>query len=363
MSGEARTPLRRGLGRGLSALIPAAGKEDPPPSPAATTEVGSPAAAAAAEGRVFEVALDLVVPMREQPRSEFDADALEELARSISESGVLQPLLVRPIEDGRFGLIAGERRLRASRLAGKATVPVLVRDASELQAFELALVENIQREDLNPIEEAEAFRRLMDEFGLTQDDAARRVGKSRSTVANATRLLKLGRPIQDLIRSGGLSAGHARAVLSLPEAHHAELAERIVTEGLSVRAAEEFARAIREGRDPRPVEVEALAPPVAPSADETAGDALPAGAHDGHDEVASLDAIHDPRRGTTRPAPPRPRQPEPELRPALRDVQRRLQQHFGTRVVIAPRADGSGVLEIHFANDEVLQGVLDTIFF
>jgi ParB family chromosome partitioning protein len=179
-----------------------------------------------------------------QPREVFADDALRDLADSIREKGLLQPLLVRRVANG-FQLIAGERRFRAAQLAQLDSVPVLVRDVPDGESLELALIENIQREDLNAIEEARAYKRLLDEFGLTQEDVARRVGKSRSAVANSVRLLQLPEEIQEQIRSGLLSAGHARSLLSLPAPARAAAAKTIAQRGLSVRDAEHLHRRAR----------------------------------------------------------------------------------------------------------------------
>lgn len=184
-----------------------------------------------------------IEPNREQPRKDFDDAALGELADSIAKYGVLQPLLVRPLNGGGYQLIAGERRWRASRLAGLTEVPVVVREMTDEEAAALALIENLQREDLNPLEEAFGFRKLMDDFGLTQEEAAEKVGKSRPAVANALRLLKLPEAILDLVRSGELSAGHARALLSFPtQEQMLETAQLIMEKGLSVRETERLAK-------------------------------------------------------------------------------------------------------------------------
>lgn len=184
-----------------------------------------------------------IEPNREQPRKDFDDEALGELADSIAKYGVLQPLLVRPMNGGGYQLIAGERRWRASRLAGLTEVPVVVREMTDEEAAALALIENLQREDLNPLEEAFGFRKLMDDFQLTQEEAAEKVGKSRPAVANALRLLKLPEAVLELVRTGKLSAGHARALLSFPtEEQMLETAQLIMDKGLSVRETEKLAK-------------------------------------------------------------------------------------------------------------------------
>jgi ParB family chromosome partitioning protein len=200
------------------------------------------------EQPVREIELKRIRANPFQPRREFDAEALAELEASIRENGLLQPLVVRPVGAG-FELVAGERRLRALTGLGRASAPVIVRDLSDEQMLLLALVENLQREELNAIEEAVAYQRLIDGFGLTQNEVAGRVGRSRSTVANSLRLLTLPAEVQEMLASGSLSAGHARAVLSLDsEAEKLQLARRISAEGLSVREAERRARGGRGRR-------------------------------------------------------------------------------------------------------------------
>jgi ParB family chromosome partitioning protein len=223
------TTRRPVLGRGLSALLP--GKEDVPRG----TYPG-------------EIEIDRLVPSRFQPRREFSEAALNELADSIREQGIVQPIVV--VSRGeKFEIVAGERRWRAARLAGLTKVPVTVRDkSSDRDLLEAALVENVQREDLNPLEAAEAYARLKAEFELTQEMIADRVGKDRTTVANSLRLLKLSSPVRDRIRSGELSAGHAKALLSLSSTDDQELlAEEIVRRALSVRQAEKRAARMAAG--------------------------------------------------------------------------------------------------------------------
>jgi len=213
-------PKRRALGKGLSALIPEPEPTAGPPS--ATTEVTTSS-------------LD---PNPFQPRSSLDPVRLAELTASVRESGIVQPILVRPRGD-RYQIVAGERRFRAAQAAGLATVPVTVRDVPDEQLLELALVENIQREELNPIEEAQAFHRLQEEFSLTQEEIARRVGRDRSTVANTLRLLRLPRELREMVASARLDAGHARALLALDRAEdQLALGREAARKGLSVREVE-----------------------------------------------------------------------------------------------------------------------------
>lgn len=228
-----------GLGRGLGALI----KETPPADPA-TVAPAQPSAPGAGARRIP------VASLRKspwQPRHQFDQDALVELAQSVRERGVLQPLLVRRSGAG-YELIAGERRLRAAQEAGLADVPVIVMDVSDREALELALVENLQRSDLNLIEEAEGYQALADKFSLTQEDIATRVGKARTTVTNALRLLALPTKVKQLIAERRLSPGHAKALLGLEIAREQELlAQRAVDEGLSVRNVEKIVARVRRG--------------------------------------------------------------------------------------------------------------------
>ncbi|MEA2922864.1 MAG: ParB family transcriptional regulator, chromosome partitioning protein, partial [Bradyrhizobium sp.] len=200
---------------------------------------------------LVEVPLGHIEPNRHQPRSAFDEETLASLAASIRELGVLQPVLVRPMGDDRYELIAGERRWRAAKRAGLQTIPALVRQVSELGAVEQALVENLHRQDLNPLEEAAAYQQLIEDFNLTHDDVATRVGKSRAAVSNTLRLFQLPPTIQRLVGENQLSAGHARALLGTPDrAFQESLARRAVTDGLSVRAVEDAVRARNEAGEP-----------------------------------------------------------------------------------------------------------------
>jgi ParB family transcriptional regulator, chromosome partitioning protein len=233
-------PKKRGLGRGLGALMPAV-PNAPAPEPAA-------ARASDTQRTYFRAQIEDVYPSPDQPRRRFDDAELDELAQSIRAHGVIMPLVVRARPGGGYLLIAGERRWRASQRAGLRDVPVVVQDVDGREAFERALVENLQRSDLNPIEEAAAFQRLLDEFGLTQEEVAARVGKERSTVANAVRLLKLPPPVRAMVEEEKLSMGHARALLGLDDAEQIETAARqVAAKGLSVRATEEL---VRKRNDP-----------------------------------------------------------------------------------------------------------------
>jgi len=221
---------RKALGKGLSALLP-----DPEPD----TRPREPAS---------EVAVEQLEPNPYQPRSSVSSAGLDALVASVQQSGIVQPILVRRF-GSRYQIIAGERRWRAARRAGLAKVPVVVRDVPDDRLLELALVENIQREDLSALEEAEAFRRLQEELHLTQEEVARRVGRERSTVANTLRLLRLGRPVRDLLARGRIEAGHARALLALDRAEdQTELAREAAQRGLSVREVERRVAQIRAPR-------------------------------------------------------------------------------------------------------------------
>ncbi len=238
-------PKKRGLGRGLGALLP-----NTPPAAAP-----APAPAAPERQRTyFHAQIEDVYPSPDQPRRRFDDVELDELATSIRVHGVIMPLVVRNRPGGGYHLIAGERRWRASQRAGLREVPVVVQDVDDREAFERALVENLQRADLNPIEEAAAFQRLLEEFGLTQEEVAARVGKERSTVANAVRLLRLPTSVRQLVEERRLSMGHARALLGLDTEGAIEVAARtVVAKGLSVRGTEELVRkqATSKGRSER----------------------------------------------------------------------------------------------------------------
>jgi ParB family chromosome partitioning protein len=207
----------KGLGRGLDALLAGNGAEPQ---------------------RQDTLRVDVLQPGKYQPRTHMDQDSLNELAASIKAQGVMQPILVRPVDGGRYEIIAGERRWRAAQLAGLHEVPVLVREIPDDAALAMSLIENIQRENLNPLEEAMGIQRLIDEFGMTHQQAADAVGRSRPAASNLLRLLHLARPVQELLMSGQIDMGHARALLPLPKASQVQLAHRIASKGYSVREAE-----------------------------------------------------------------------------------------------------------------------------
>jgi ParB family transcriptional regulator, chromosome partitioning protein len=293
---------RQALGKGLDALIPQLpGKAEAPRSGAGTLS---------ARGEPLSCPIEEIVPGRHQPRKRFDEKGILELAQSIKEDGVLQPLLVRPREGkgAKFELVAGERRWRAAQKAGLKEVPIIVRKLDDSKALELSLVENLQREDLNPIEEAEGFRRLTDEFGYSQDQLAERVGKDRSTVANALRLLKLPAAIKEDLAEGKITAGHARAILSLPSSAEMNLLKnQIVKQQLSVRQAENIARRM-----------------------------LQAGAKPGKPSKAKAD-------------------------PNVRRLEEDLQRVLGTRVTIHYRPGRPGKIEIAYSSLDDLDRIIKSI--
>ena len=224
---------RSGLGKGLGALIP--------PSPGES------------ESAYRQIPVSSIEPNPGQPRTRFDEEGLSSLAASVRELGVLQPVLVRQAENGSYQLIAGERRWRAAKRAGLQTVPAIVRTADDTAVLQQALVENLQREDLNALDEAAAYQQLIEDFHLTHEEVATRVGKSRAAVSNALRLFQLPPQVQKLLVDGSLSAGHARALLGTPDrAYQEALARRVVTEGLSVRAVEDAVRERTPVAAPKP---------------------------------------------------------------------------------------------------------------
>lgn len=224
--------MKKGLGKGLDALF----EEN-------SFDI--------ADKPVTEADVNEIEPDRNQPRRDFDAEALNELAESIKQHGVISPLVVTRQDNGRYRIIAGERRWRASKLAGLSKVPVIVREYSDEQLSEISLVENLQRENLNPLEEAYGYRRLMDSFGLTQEQVSVKVSKSRSAVANALRLLQLPEQVIDFVKTGELSAGHARTLLALENSDDILLAaNKVITDELSVRKTEELVKKLKEGAKP-----------------------------------------------------------------------------------------------------------------
>ena len=292
-----------GLGKGLGALIPA-GTSEPRP---ATGDARGPG--------LQEIAVSAIQPNPYQPRDQFDEETLGALADSIREVGVLQPVLVRPAGDG-YELIAGERRWRAARRVGLQTIPALVRETDDSAALEQALVENLQREELNPLEEAGAYQQLIEDFGLTHEQIAARAGRSRAAVSNTLRLLALPPAIQRMVREKQLQMGHARALLGTPDrAFQEQLARQIAKEDLSVRAVEE---AVREHND----------------------DAAPA----------------TPATGST--SAPRGRRQRPA---GIAELEELLVDHLETRVKISMNAAGRGRITVDFAGLEDLERIYRTL--
>ena len=291
---------RKALGRGLNALLPAK-------AAAPKAEVPPPAAGGGFAG-IQEIELDKISPNPEQPRTLFDDQNLQELAQSIREHGIIQPLVIQQVEDERYHLIAGERRWRAARIAGLEKVPVVLRHYSKERLLEVALIENLQREDLNPIEVAKALNRLATEYKLNHDDIAKRTGKDRTTVANLIRLLRLPEEVQTLVKERRLAMGHARALLALEDPEkQIDFAERAAAQGLSVREVE---RLVNDATSTRP--------------DRNKG--------------------HDPEE----PAPPDAKDPN------IAYAERSLEAVLGTRVRLVVTSFGKGKIEIDYFSEEEL---------
>ncbi|WP_075184767.1 ParB/RepB/Spo0J family partition protein [Teredinibacter haidensis] len=237
---------RKGLGRGLDALLSGSSSTGASPADAikAATEVAAEITSPSTikDGTLKEIPVELLQRGKYQPRRDMHPEALEELAESIKAQGVMQPIVVRPIGEGRFEIIAGERRWRATQQAGLHTIPCVIREVPDETAIALALIENIQREDLNPVEEAMALKRFQDEFELTQQEVADAVGKSRSAITNLMRLLNLSDEVRTLLEHGDLEMGHARCLLTLESGTQKRVARQIVAKGMTVRQAEALAR-------------------------------------------------------------------------------------------------------------------------
>lgn len=291
----------RGLGKGLDSLIPMSGN---------TKSVSETKELKKEENKGSEtiVKITQVEPNREQPRKNFDEDALQELADSIKQFGLLQPILVQDRKT-HYEIIAGERRWRAAKLAGLKEVPVIIRDYTDQEIVEISLIENIQREDLNPIEEAQAYKRLLTEFNLKQDEVAERVSKSRTAVTNSMRLLKLCDEVQQMIIDDMLSTGHARALISIedPEQQYT-IAQKIFDEKLSVRDVEKLVKNLNKPEKPKKE----------------------------NQEDKSLDIIYQ-------------------------DIEEKLKQSLGTKVEITPKGNGSGKVEIEFYNHDDLDRIIELL--
>jgi len=291
--------VSRGLGKGLDSLIPAAA---PKVDSGKTTEKAEDSA------QETLVKITKVEPNREQPRKNFDEDSLQELADSIKQFGLLQPILVQDRKTY-YEIIAGERRWRAAKLAGLKEVPVIIRDYTEQEIVEISLIENIQREDLNPIEEAQAYKRLLTEFNLKQDEVAERVSKSRTAVTNSMRLLKLCDEVQQMIIDDMISTGHARALITIedPEQQYM-IAQRVFDEKLSVRDVEKLVKDLNKPQKPKKETV----------------------------ENKSLDIIYQ-------------------------DMEEKLKQSLGTKVSIASKGNGAGKLEIEFYTHDDLDKIIELL--
>lgn len=237
---------KKGLGRGLNALL----KTDEPAQNSSADLINT---AQNTDGAVTEISISLIEPNKKQPRKQFDKEKIEALASSIEEHGLIQPIIVKKNNQGMYTIIAGERRWRASKKAGLKKIPVIIRDYSDIESAQIALIENLQREDLNPIEEAAGYRSLIDEFSLTQEEISNKIGKSRSSIANSLRLLSLGKNISKLLIEGSLSAGHARALLALEdEGLREEAADIIIKNALNVRQTEQLVKKIGKPQKLKP---------------------------------------------------------------------------------------------------------------
>ncbi len=292
---------KRGLGRGLDALLSGVSGPHDQSEPSVADPQGKPQ-----EDNLRELAVNVIEPGRYQPRRDLNPEALEELASSIRSQGVMQPIVVRPIAGDRYEIIAGERRWRASQMAGLKTIPVIIRDVPDEAAIAMALIENIQRENLNPIEEAIALQRLQTEFELTQQQVADAVGKSRSTITNLLRLMNLTPEVRTLLEHGDLEMGHARALLALQGLVQIRAADEVVTRELSVRQTEQLVKR-----------------------------------YQGQAET--------------------PAKPKPEVDPALEQLAGSLSQRLSTAVSIRSGANGKGKISIDFKSREELEAILQLI--
>ncbi|HFE47767.1 MAG TPA: ParB/RepB/Spo0J family partition protein [Chromatiaceae bacterium] len=301
---------RRGLGRGLDALL-GGGQQSGGGNAKPEASTAAPEKRVDRTDGVHALPVDLIGRGRYQPRRDFDQVKLQELADSIAAQGVVQPIVVRPAKGGRYEIIAGERRWRAAQLAGLHEIPVVVRDVSDQQAMAVALIENIQRDDLNPLEEAGALRRLLDEFGLTHQQIAEAVGKSRATVTNMLRLLDLSDEVKGFIDAGRLEMGHARALLGLKGGAQTRAAREVVDQGLSVRATEQLVRRLQ-----------------------------------GEESAAE---------------PAATRKKTQTLDPDVHRLQEHLSEKLGARVQIQRGKSGKGKLVISYTSLDELDGIIDHI--
>ena len=295
--------LKRGLGKGLDSLIPTNVMME---SEVKHTTVSTASSAEEGKDGTLMVKLSKVEPNREQPRKNFDEDSLQELAESLKQFGMLQPILVQNRGDY-YEIIAGERRWRAAKIAGLKEVPVIVRELTDQEIVEISLIENIQREDLNPIEEAQAYKRLLTEFHLKQDEVAERVSKSRTAVTNSMRLLKLCDEVQKMVVDDMISTGHARALISIEDPEEQYLiAQKIFDEKLSVREVEKLVKDLHKPPKPR------------------------------KEENKTLQAIYQ-------------------------EISERLKQSLSTKVSVSAKQNGAGKIEIEFYNHEDLERLLERI--
>lgn len=301
---------KKGLGRGLNALLRTDETSDrsgaliEPETPSKSDTEQSPDT----DKPVSVININLIEPNRKQPRKKFDSEKLEALSNSIREHGLIQPIIVIPGEHGRYTIIAGERRWRASKKAGLSEIPAIVRDYTDIEAAQIALIENLQREDLNPIEEAAGYRALINEYSLTQEEISKKLGKSRSAIANSLRLLSLGDTISDLLINGKLSTGHARALLGLEdESQRNAAAEIVINEGLNVRQTEQLVKKLAKNKPKK----------EKPPANE-------------------------------------------ELIVQLNNIADSLCNHFGTKVNIS-QGDKKGKIEIEYYGNEDLDRILDLL--
>jgi ParB family chromosome partitioning protein len=313
------------LGRGLSALLPTGQQESDAPVDASGSET-PPSKLYRFEdrvrllGRVADLEIEQISPNPYQPRQDFNDEALDELAASIQQLGIIQPITVRAQGGGRFEVISGERRLRAARRAGLRRVPAYVREADTEEMLEMALVENVQREELNPVEVALGYQRLMDECGLTQEQVAERVGKNRTTVANFLRLLKLPPQVQAALRDGSVSVGHARSLINVTDEElQATLLDEIRHNDLSVREIEERVRAWRTRTQ--------IQQPSSP------------------EEASSLEPVALPDRDALQ----------------LKAFTKQLRFHFNTQIQIKHKADGSGKIELSYYSEEDLERLMELL--
>lgn len=300
---------KRGLGRGLDALLGASNVSQNVDSDAPDTTATSPEQKIAGgdpDRTLKELPVDLVQRGKYQPRRDMEPESLQELADSIRAQGVMQPIVVRPISDRKYEIIAGERRWRATQLAGLDSIPAVIRDVSDEAAIAMALIENIQREDLNPIEEAASLQRLQREFDLTQQEVAEAVGKSRSTIANLLRLMTLQEDVRRLVEHGDLEMGHARALLALTGEEQSQAARTVVGKGFSVRQTEALVRTLQANRD-------------------------------------------------------KPAEPPKQLDPNIRSLQDDLAQRLGAKVQIQHSSAGKGKLVLAYNSLDELDGILSHI--